>query len=264
MNYTLRNVKIKSSWFDLDGKFKKMKADGLQLYLSLFKFRLHNQSVEHYFLTSIKLLRQETGFTKNQILDLLKLQQKLDLIKIHNITRWDRFLDSEGKIPENHILQITATDVPDWNEVTKESGQTIQEPRTDDDFYISLEFALLELYTKKGLNYKCLPLLCLMKKLQNGNVEKKSYMTIKKMADHLGYDKDYANKLVHQMNRAYVLYSGYRKNGKDGHYFEHHLLQNVKEEEKFLRAFKSKIDKNISMWMDRKSPKDKESIPKVI
>lgn len=173
MNYTLRNVKIKSSWFDLDGKFKKMKAEGLHLYLSLFKFRLHNQSFEHYFLTSIKLLRQETGFTKKQILDLLKLQQKLKVINIQNVTRWDRFLDSEGRIPDNHILQITATDIPELNEVTKGTGQTIQQPMTDDDFYISLEFALLELYIEKGLNYKYFPLLCLMKKLQNGNVEKK-------------------------------------------------------------------------------------------
>lgn len=74
-------------------------------------------------------------------------------------------------------------------------------------------------------------------------------MTIKKMADHLGYDKDYVNKLVHQMNKAYVLFSHYRKNCKDGHYFEHHLLQSVKEQEKFLRNFKNEIDKNISTRM---------------
>ncbi|WP_342426897.1 hypothetical protein [Paenibacillus sp. FSL L8-0158] len=60
MNYTLKHIKIKSNWFDSGGKFSKMGIDAFLIYLTLFRFRLHNQDYEFTFLTSISYaLRHE-------------------------------------------------------------------------------------------------------------------------------------------------------------------------------------------------------------
>jgi hypothetical protein len=202
-------------------------------------------------MTSIYHLRKETGYTKQNIYTGLKELYKLKIIKVINIIRWDRYLDQNNNIPEKTILQIVAIDVPEIEKVTKDNGGTIDNPKTEADFYISIETALLNLYQDRGLSYKYYPVYCLMKKLQNGTIEKKSYMSVQKMAHRLEYDKDYLNKLIHNMNRKYVLYSDYRNNGKDGQYFEHHLLS-AAQEEGFLKTYEKGINANIRKWDKKK------------
>jgi hypothetical protein len=204
-------------------------------------------------MTSIYHLRKETGYTKQNIYDGLRDLIKLKIINIINVSRWDRFLaPSNNSIPEKTILEIVATDVPEVEKVVKDNGGTIDNPKTEADFYISIETTLLNLYHDRGLSYKYYPVYCLMKKLQNGTVEKKSYMSVQKMAHRLEYDKDYLNKLIHNMNRNYVLYSDYHNNGKDGQYFEHHLLS-AAQEEGFLKAYEKGINANIRKWDNKKS-----------
>lgn len=257
MNYTLRNIKIKSNWFDDDGKFKKMGPEVFYLFLELFKFRLHNQENEHHCLTSIYHLRKETGFSKKDIFNYLKELQKVKVVKIENVPRWDRFLKADGSIPEKEILEITVTDLPETEKGIDEHSNTFDKPVSNEDYYISIDFGVVEAYITRRLHYKCLPVYCLMRRYQNGNREKKSYMAIEKMAKILGYDKDYLNKLIREMNRKYLLYSDYRINKQrgSGFLFEHHLLCTISEEVGFLRAFKEQIDKNTRKWDKKEQSK---------
>lgn len=180
MDYTVKSFKIKSNWFDENGKFSKMGSDTLNLYFSLFKFRLHGQSNEYTFLTSIYHLRKETGYSKSAIFLHLKSLIKLKIIEINNVKRWDRFLSSNNSIPEKNILEIVAIDAPLIDKITDESGNTTDKPKTEDDYYISVETALLNLYNARGLSHKYYPIYCLIKKLQNGSVEKRRSCLLKK------------------------------------------------------------------------------------
>jgi hypothetical protein len=76
MNYTLHSIRIKSSWFDnlerQKNVYQKITYKGLNLYFQLYKFRLHNQENEHTFITSISLLRKETGYSTQEVFELLK------------------------------------------------------------------------------------------------------------------------------------------------------------------------------------------------
>jgi hypothetical protein len=250
MKYAVKNFKIKSNWFDEDGKFKKMNADTLYLYFSLFKFRIYGQENDYMFMTSIYHLRKETGFTKSKIFEQLKQLIKLNIVTIVNVRRWDRFFSSKG-VPEKNILEIIAIDIPKTQKIKDESGNTTDKPETENDYYVSVETQLLEQYRVRGLNHKYYPIYCLIKKLQNGNVEKKSFMSIEKMALWLGYDKDYLHKLIQNMNRKYVLFSDLRDNGKGSKYFEHHLLK-IDQDEQFLNTYKLSIERNIKKWDKKK------------
>jgi hypothetical protein len=180
---------------------------------------------------------------------------KLNIVIINNVSRWDRILDpSKNTIDDKYILEIVAIDAPIVERVQDDKDRTTDKPKTEDDYYISVETQLLDIYKQRGLNHKYYPIYCLIKKLQNGSVEKKAFMSIEKMALWIGYSKDYTNKLIHNMNRSCVLYSDYRDNGKGGEYFEHHLMSGNKEDE-FLKAFKSGIDKNIKRWDKKKGSK---------
>ncbi|MDU8675352.1 hypothetical protein [Paenibacillus polymyxa] len=256
MNYTLKHIKIKSNWFDSGGKFSKMGIDAFLIYLTLFRFRLHNQDYEYTFLTSISYIRKETKLSKQETFDCLRLLKKFGIIDFENVTRWDRFLNTDKTIPDDRILHIVATDVPNTTKETNDKNITYDKPVTESDYYISVDLNLFDVYKSRGLNHSYYPVYCLLKKWQN-NIERKSFMSIQKMADCIGYDKDYLNKLIREMNRQYILYSDYRNNGKGSKYFEHHLMNTLQEETGFLRAYQEQIEKNIKKWDKKKRTKIK-------
>ncbi|OCS82258.1 hypothetical protein A6M13_07430 [Caryophanon tenue] len=238
MNYTLNSIKINSNWFDDDRRkksvYSKIGYKGLNLYFQLYKFRLHRQDDEHTFITSIAYLRKETGYTTDEVFDLLKKLKSAKIIKVNNYSRWDYLLDN-GQVKDKELLHITALDTFPIEDYKKE----------DSRFYIYVPLDLFNIYQSKGLNEKYYALYCLIEKWSQ-NMEGKMYMSIEKMATVLGFDKDYINKMIHEMNRNYLLASRRRKRtDRQGYRFEHYILDSTdkNEVEKFTATHKETMDK---------------------
>lgn len=238
MNYTVSSIRIKSEWFDqIDRKknvYQRIGYKGLNLYFQLYKFRIHNQECEHMFITSISLLRKETGYSTDEIFELLKKLKAARIIKLLNISRWNYLLDENDKVKDKDILHIDAIDTLPLSNYTK----------CENNHYIYIPLDLFDLYKDNGLNEKYYPLYCLIKKWSN-NIEDKMWMSISKMADYLEYDKDYVNKMIHNMNKCYLL-SSYRRRRESGTGFlyEHHILDSCKSDkvDSFLKVHKSNMD----------------------
>jgi predicted transcriptional regulator len=213
----------------------------------LYKFRLHNQENEHTFITSISLLRKETGYTSSKVLELLKLMKRAKIINIESMSRWDYLLDQDGNIKDKDILIITAID----------AISSFQ--NKDDEYYIYINLDLFKKYEESnmyGRIEKYIALYCLIAKWSN-NTEQKMNMRIAKMAKILGFDKDFVHKMIYEMNRNYFM-SSRKKNRKSGrYYFEHRLLTSTKKEdvEKFLSSEKENIEKLINRVEKKKNKK---------
>src|SRR5690606_12097592 len=189
-------VRIKSNWFDMLGRNKMNQYTkiggykGLFLYFQLYKFRIYNQEHEEMFLTSISFLRKETGYSSQEIFDLLKKMKTAKVIKIVNVSPWDYLIDEKGIIRDKDILQIVATDVPitERKQKTEKEGSPlfkdkekkeplmIDSPVTENDFFIPINLEMFDLYKSakmygtgtKGENIeKYIALYCLINKWNN-------------------------------------------------------------------------------------------------
>lgn len=256
LNYTLKSIKINSQWFDnMDRKqnvYQKITYKGLYLYFQLYKFRLHNQENEHTFITSISLLRKETGYTTDEIFELLKKMKSAKIIKLENCSRWEYLIDDNGNIKDKDILMITAIDTFPIENFEKD----------DSRFYIYIPLDLFSLYEQKGLNEKYFALYCLIKKWSQ-NTEQKAWMSIAKMSDFLGFDKDYINQMIYQMNRNYFLSSKRKKKSSGrGYSFEHYILDNGSQTkiDNFITTHKENMDNLIKRVDKKKNSKKKMDI----
>ncbi|KGP82123.1 MULTISPECIES: helix-turn-helix domain-containing protein [unclassified Paenibacillus] len=243
------SVKIKSAWFDHTNekrKFLKIGYEGLYVYLALTKNRLHrvNENRLFTFQVSIDTLRKETGYSAKKVIELLKVLKSNKIIKMEKPSRWDRLNDEDGIANVYQMMIISAIDVPhtDWDKVKKKDI-----PVDGENFFVSVNLDMLELYKKKGLKERYIPLYCLFRKLSNGT-EGKAFMRIEKMAKTLGFSKDTIHKYIKRLNAEYLLYTRKIPNGKGGYKFEHYLCSSVGDYDEFLRAHKDSIDKNISRW----------------
>lgn len=254
-NYALNSIKINSAWFDQSDRkqnvYEKITYKGLNLYFQLYKFRIHNQENEHTFITSISMLRKVTKYKTDEIFELLKKMKNAKIIKLENVSRWEYLIDENGNIKDKDILIITAIDTFPIDDFKKD----------DDKYYIFVPLSLFQLYENKGLNEKYYALYCLIVKWSQ-NQEHKSWMSIAKMAKFLGFDKDYVNQMIYNMNRYYFMSSYRKRNGKGGFNFEHFILNNWKpvEIEKFIRIHKENMDKLISRVDNKKKNKKKMDI----
>lgn len=268
MNFRQTHIKIKSNWFDHKNKnniFKRLTFKGFFLYLTLFRFKLHEMdysSNQHTFVSSIARLRKETSYETIEIFELLKALKSAKVLSF-DFSRWDYLKQKNEKINDKAIFVCSATDSPkiikkecSEEEKRKFKSDTIEVPATPDDMYISVDLSLLEYYLSLGLNEKYFGIYCLIKKMSNSS-EKKAWMSVEKMAETLGYDKDHLNKMVHEMNRKFLLFSSKHKNGKKGkdgkpqYYFEHRLCGTLKEVEQFKNPKDWRhegIKKNIEKW----------------
>jgi hypothetical protein len=249
LNYTVKSIRIKSEWFEDLGRkknvYQTITYKGLNLYFQLYKFRIHNQENEHTFITSISMLRKETGYSSAEVFDLLKKLRSSKVIKLENVSRLDYLLDAEGNIKDKDVLMITSVD-----------GLPLSDYAENDERYIYIPLDLFKQYEEKGLNEKYYALYCLIKKWSN-NKERKMWMSIEKMAACLGYDKDYVNKMIYQLNREYLMSSYRRNNNKGGFMFEHVILDNGKQDvmDKFIQAHKENMDKLIARVDKKKKSK---------
>lgn len=258
-NYAFEQIRIKSSWFDDEDRgkkniYQKITYKGLYLYFTLYRFRVHKQENEHTFITSISLLRQETGYSTEEIFELLKKMKSTKIIDIKNISRWDYLYttDSNGGklILDKNILVIEAIDtfsILNYKEEVK-------------DYYIYVDLKLMEYYKGKGLNEKHMTLYCFINKWNN-NLEHKMYMSLEKMAEKLDFDKDHVHKMIYEMNRAYVLSSTkQRRQSKHGFYFEHYILDELKKKDDFIKNYAKNIDLLISKAEKRKQQKKQKNV----
>ena len=274
--FTLRNIKLKSSWFDFnfeedgwesrvgngssnnnvsasqENTFKKMGLQGFVLFVNLFKFKLHGYGKD-VFLTSVGLLRKETGYSKYVVFDLLKRLVKLGIIEFVNIKKLEQIIEVDSKrkwvkdgkgrykIKENEVLCIRSLDAP---QVEKgEDGKEM--PVGMDDYYIPVSLEVFEEYERIGLGVECWPVYCLLQKLSNVTGEQKSFMSVNKMAKILGYGDGTLYRIIVEMNRRYVLYSRIRGKNKDriNGYFEHRLGSNMKKIEEIRSGLREEVDK---------------------
>lgn len=249
-NYAMDRIIINGLWFELDeNKYQKIGYKGLNLYFTLFKFRIYKQQHDYMFLTSISLLRKETGYKTDEILELLKIMKRYKILGFDNISRWDILIDDKGKIKDREMIVCYAIDIPD----TKIEGTR----------FVNIDLNLLNHYLAIGLNEKYYPIYCLIRYQADRNPEKKSFTSIIKTAKALDMDKDTFNKMIHMMNRKYLLYSHKRKNGKGDYYFEHRICNSMEQIESFIDpklGIKDGIDKNIRQWDKANVRKEKSRI----
>ncbi|WP_042346073.1 hypothetical protein [Bacillus massiliigorillae] len=282
MNYTMKSVKIKSQWFDVPKRkkstYQKIGYRGLNLYFQIYKFRLHNQENEHTFITSISMLRKETGYTTQEIYELLKVLKGAKVIKLTNTSRWDYLLDAEGNILDKNILVIEAIDTPITERRTKEeNGKLIKNinnevmyfdfPVDENNYYISVSFEMLKHYENKGLNERYYALYCLMVKYRNGHEDNKMNMRISKIADLLLMDKDTIHRMIYTMNRHYLLASYHKKRKADyGTMFEHYILPTLSKDtvEEFMDKHKATMDKITKIADNKKNKKKTEDIEQLL
>lgn len=264
MRFSIKHIHIKSKWFDYgDNKYKRLGADGFYLYLNLFRYYIDRQETEYTFLCPLSFLRKDTGYTSHKVIDLLRLLVKEKVIRIVNLSRWDRLLDEKGKLVDDKVLVIEAIDKPQTYRDKNSDGEEVDIPcdPKEENFYISLDMPLIQHYIDIGLSERYFGLHCLMSKYSNGT-ENKSWMTIENMASVLGFGDKTINKMIHEMNRKYVLYTRYLKTdkkaigknsmSKDGSKFEHFLLRNYDLMGKWMETYKDSIDKNIKKWDKKK------------
>ncbi|MEK3716250.1 hypothetical protein [Paenibacillus sp. FSL R7-0333] len=248
------SVKIKSAWFDQNNKKRKIldiDYKGLNMYLTLCKYRLKRENLneEFIFYTTISELRHTSGYSADETIDLLKLLITKKIIKLQKPTRWDRLKDENNKIKVNEMIVFRAIDVPQTDSVIKE-GKRKDQPRSDEDLWISVDLDMLEFYKGKGLSDKYYPLHCLLSKLSNGQ-EQKAFMTITKMAKTLGTHQDTIHKYIKVMNEKNVVCSFFRNNGKGGKKLEHKICKGVGTYAEFLEINKDTMDRNTERWKSR-------------
>lgn len=102
--YQIRND---SSYEGIEDYFTRIGYKAYYIYLSIHKFKINVQE-DFYCVTSIGLIRKETRYTKQDIYNAMKLLIRYKLIKVHNVSRWDRFL-TENKYLINKCWSSVVT-----------------------------------------------------------------------------------------------------------------------------------------------------------
>jgi len=250
-NFALDSIKIKSNWFDGEKKsvFQQIgKEEGLNLYLQLFRFRVHQGNLqEHYFITSINELSHYTkinmkrNLTKKKVFDLLCKLHKQKIIDPLNFKTWDRLIDDQGNILGDKLLKLKASDIPQiTKKLIKENKdgtfQTQDECMTKEDYYIPVVFDLVNYIYSKGLYSKTLSIYFLIRKWANGNIERKAYPNINTIESWLGYGRETVLESIKELNRHALIYTVVKKqNGKDK--FEHYpLIGNLDKLDRFKKV----------------------------
>lgn len=240
-NFTVNFVKIKSSWFDKDGIINKIGVNGFYLYIQLYKYFLHNQNKE-IFLTSVYLLKKDTGFTESETIDLIKLLIRHKIINT-TVTRWDRY-------NQKNNLIIEGTDLPQTHREVRGNTE-VDVPNTENDYYIVLDMKLLQEYKKENMNITSYSIYALINKYIS-TLEIKSTISINEIALRLNISNDKAQKTIRNLNRSKFMYSKYRKvNSKQfgkSYKFEHYLFNRFSNLEEKRKIYEKEIQKNINKW----------------
>jgi len=239
MKFKVKNIKLKSNWFDENGLVFKIGYDAFFLYLTLYRYYMLSQSDEDSLIvTSMTSLKKLTGYTIVKTYDLFKVLERYKLIK-SDVTRWDRNLDVS-------IMHIELLNLPQ----VKKDQNGVENPISDDDFYIPINLELVQKYLDCGFTIKEIVFSFVIKKYSN-NAEGKCWMSIEMFAKVMNVGKGTITKMIRELNREYLLSSYYRNHkqrGEDGIKFEHYLLNKLSEWESFKKLHSENIEKNIKNW----------------
>jgi len=296
-NFSLSSTKIKSSWFD--GKSKSVfnhigKEEGLNLYLQLFRFRLHQITGDgkqnynqHVFritigeLTKFTKINLTKKLTYKKIVDLLKKMEKVGIIKLYTPSRWDQLLDDKDKIKSDKLIVLQATDIPNIHVERNKNGRDIDIPDTDNDYYISINFKIIDyMYKDISLTSKDVSIYLLLLKLSNGG-ENKATININTMKDWLNYSNDTIINILITLNQNYMV-STYVKKKKKKISYEHvpvrsynhiDIFKTEKEDDirKFLNRYKKskrvsnsvKEEKNPFLEVDNNQKKNEDNVKRI-
>jgi len=230
-NFALSSTKIKSNWFDGEKKsiFNQIgKEEGLNLYLQLFRFRLHQfvgspkQNYEnHIFRITIGELKKFTKINyksrlrNKQVFEMLKDMSKAGIIKLHKPTRWDYLLDESDKIKPDNLIVLQATDVPHTHVEQNEKGQEVDKPDDEnEDYYVPINFNTINyMYNDLKFTSKEVAAYLLLMKLSNGG-RSEAFMNINKMKELLGIGNDKVTEIIITLNKNYMVASYSRHIGK--------------------------------------------------
>lgn len=252
-NFTIPSIKIKSNWFE--GEKQSIyhqigKEEGLNLYLQLFRFRQHQITDDgqanynqHIFRVTIGELVQFTKIntskrlTQKQIVEMLIQMEKANVIKLltpKRPKRWDALFDENGKVISDKLIILQATDAPYVKVEKNERGNVVEKPLTDDDWYIPINFRIINyIYDDLKLTSKELVVYLLMLKFSN-SVERTAYININTMKKYLGFGNDTITKIIKTLNEHGLMVTYARRKGKKVS-FEHCPLRSFDSLEKFKK-----------------------------
>lgn len=262
--FALSSMKIKSSWFDGEKKsvFQKIgKEEGLNLYLQLFRFRIHQGDIyKHHFILSIGELKKYTkiNMTKKlsykQILEILKKMDRAGIIKNHAVKDWNKYIDENGNVIADKILKLEATDVPMTFKNDKNEDQPIDKTHS----YTSISFEMVNYIYERDLSSKALSIFYLIRKLSNSSKsERKAWININTMELWLGYGGETITSCLIELNKN-GLVATYVKRNKGRITFEHFPviggIDRISEHENghsdTIRKFLNRYNKNKNPFAD--------------
>lgn len=252
-NFTIPSIKIKSNWFEDEKEsiyHQIGKEEGLNLYLQLFRFRQHQITSDgqanynqHIFRITIgELVRftkvnKSKKLTQKQVVDLLIKMEKANVIKLHTPKRprrWDALFDEKGKVISDKLIILQATDVPNVKVIKNERGQVVEKPLADDDWYIPINFRIINyIYDDLKLTSKELIVYLLMLKFSN-SIERKAYININTIKRYLGFGNDTVTKIIKTLNEHGLLVTYVRRKNKKIS-FEHCPLRSFNNLEEFKK-----------------------------
>lgn len=156
LDYEATSTKFKSNWFER-GIIKQITPRGLNIYLSLFRTLLNNQQHKYTykFITSIDIMKKNlpSSYTREEIVNSLKLMQSLKIIEITNISRWDQLVVGK-KIESSKTLIIKATDSPNLKNV---DGKDV--PVSEEDYFTYVHLPMID-YFQTHHTLRCEELIC--------------------------------------------------------------------------------------------------------
>lgn len=247
MKFKIRNIKLKSNWFDENGLVFKIGYDAFFLYLTLYRYYMTSQSDEDSLIvTSMTSLKKLTGYTMSKTYDLFKVLERYKLIK-SDVTRWDRNVDVG-------MMHIELLNLP---QITKDE-HGVENPNSEDDFYIPINLELVQKYLDCGFTIREIVFSFVIRKYSN-KTEGKCWVSIEKFAKVMNVGKSTITKMIRELNRNYLLSSYYRSNsqrGEEGIKLEHYVLNKMSEWDSFKKLHGENIEKNIKKW-DKDSTKKK-------
>lgn len=202
------------------------KEEGLNLYLQLFRFRVHQGNInEHIFRTSLLELQRFTKVNEKKRLPLKKvvyvLMQMEDagVIKVHN-----------AKIENligNEMLIIEATDVPS---TVRENGK---DKIVDENYYIPVNFKMIEyMYDELQFTAKEMAMYLLFRKYGGRQGESKVTMTINTIKERLGTRNEKVIDMMEKFNEYGIAATSIRRKGRKT-VFEHVICTNINKIEQF-------------------------------
>lgn len=297
-NFTIPSIKIKSNWFE--GEKQSIyhqigKEEGLNLYLQLFRFRQHQITDDgqvnynqHIFRVTIgelvKFTKVNTSkrLTQKQVVDLLIKMEKANVIKLltpKRPKRWDALFDENGKVISDKLIILQATDVPNVKVEKNERGKDVEKPVTDDDWYIPINFNIINyIYNDLKLTSKELVVYLLMLKFSN-SIERKAYININTIKKYLGFGNDTITKIIKTLNEHGLMVTYARRKGKKVN-FEHYPLRSfndlkglerfkketLNDRLKFLKRYNdykdiNNIDNDVNVINKENEPFDNEYYP---